>query len=357
MRIQVIQVDELSDELAARWGQIQRTNAYLISPFFSLQFTQAVAYVRNDVRVAVMRQHDQVVGFFPFHQSGFRIARPIGLGLSDFHGMIVEPDLNWSAEDLLAGCNQVRWRFDHLVCGQAGFDGAANDWQPSPQIRTDIGWDGYQQQLDTKARKQFKESQRKLQKLQQDHGAIRFEQHTDSTDVLNAVFALKSHQCRETGVTDYFSFAWTTALIRKLHSIQDADFQGVLSCLYVGDQLAAVHFGIRTDRAWHFWFPAYTDQFSAYSPGLILLYEIIRAAATSGIQHIDLGKGVSTYKERVMNDQVLVGSGCVQRPSLLNRLISCAESLEARRVGWCLQPVLNLPGRVVRRVARQHRFR
>lgn len=357
MRIQVIRAGQLAGDLAARWVQIQRANPDLSSPCFSLQFVLALATVRDDVHVAVILQQGRVVGFFPFHLSRLKIGRPIGLGLSDFHGVVTEPGIQLSPEALLASCDMVRWRFDHLVSGQSGFEGMVTNWQRSPQIRTDIGWDSYQQHLDTKARKQFKESLRKLQKLEQDHGPVRYIEHTDSAEVLQTVFDWKSQQCRETGVTDYFSYAWTTALIRKLHLIQDPDFQGVLSCLYVGDRLAAVHFGMRTDRVWHFWFPAYDHNVAEYSPGLILLYQIIRSAAESGMRHIDLGKGMSTYKERVMNHHVLVGSGCVQRPSLLNRLIACTESLECRGDGTLLQNMLNVPARILGRIARERRYR
>jgi CelD/BcsL family acetyltransferase involved in cellulose biosynthesis len=357
MRIQEIRGSDLTEELARCWARIQHANPDLSSPFFSPQYIQAVVGVRDDVQIAVMEHDNKVVGFFPFHRNRLGVARAAGLGLSDFHGAIVESGISWSASELFSQCRLVRWKFDHLAAAQSGFESAVSEHHPSPIIRLDQGFDGYIQALNARGRKQFKEVHRKQLKLEADHGDIRFVEHTSSDEILQIVMQWKSLQCRQAGLTDYFSFAWTRALLRDLHETQDSEFQGVLSCLYVGDRVAAVHFGMRTQRVWHYWFPAYSYELSAYSPGLILLYEIIRSAATSGRCYIDLGTGSATYKDRVMNDQILVGAGCVECPSLVNQLISCAESMERWNRDSFMQPLWTVPARVVRRVARCHRYR
>ena len=56
------------------------------------------------------------------------------------------------------------------------------------------------------------------------------------------------------------------------------DFQGVLSGLYIGEKLVAAHFGMRSRRVLHWWFPAYDPELGKYSPGAQLLLELSRAA-------------------------------------------------------------------------------
>src|SRR5690606_28472796 len=91
---------------------------------------------------------------------------------------------------------------------------------------------------------------------------------------------------------------WARQLVEHLRTIEGERFAGVLSALYVGDTLAAAHFGIRTRRVLHYWIPAYNHELSRYSPGLLALVELARAASERGIERIDLGTGEERYKLR-----------------------------------------------------------
>src|SRR5262249_44279865 len=102
-----------------------------------------------------------------------------------------------------------------------------------------------------------------------------------------------------------------------IYARQSEEFAGVLSLLYVRDQLAAGHFGMRAGGVLHYWFPAYDPKYSRYSTGLIQLLKIADAISALGVRTIDLGKGAAAYKERLQNGFVTVAEGSVARPSLL----------------------------------------
>jgi CelD/BcsL family acetyltransferase involved in cellulose biosynthesis len=89
----------------------------------------------------------------------------------------------------------------------------------------------------------------------------------------------------------------------------------MLSLLYAGERLVAGHFGMRGRSVWHYWFPAYDPEVAKYSPGLILLLKMAEHAPSLGVRTIDLGKGMSLYKQRLMNASVLLASGSVELPS------------------------------------------
>ena len=89
---------------------------------------------------------------------------------------------------------------------------------------------------------------------------------------------------------------------------------GVLSLLYAGDRLIAGHFGMRSRQTWHYWFPSYNPEVAEYSPGLILLLKMAEQAPTIGVSIIDLGKGMSPYKERLMNSWSSLASGRLESP-------------------------------------------
>jgi CelD/BcsL family acetyltransferase involved in cellulose biosynthesis len=126
----------------------------------------------------------------------------------------------------------------------------------------------------------------------------------------------KSAQYRRSNLHDVLANEWTVKLLRNILARQDKSFAGMLSALYVGDRLAAVHLGMRAGPVLHSWFPAYDLEFSKYSVGLILLLEMARAAETLGIHRIDLGKGPEQYKRDFMSAATLVAEGTVDRGPL-----------------------------------------
>ena len=169
--------------------------------------------------------------------------------------------------------------------------------------------------------------------------------------------AWKSHQCRTTGTVDYFAQDWCVQLIERIHAADGPEFAGLLSCLHAGDTLAAVHFGMYSRRVWHSWFPAYNHELEEYSPGFILLLEMIQAASEAKIDYIDLGKGMSLYKKRVMTGAIPVAQGCVALPSLANRVRRMRENAEIWAKQSFFNPVLRIPGRIIKSIERKRRYK
>lgn len=357
MKWVVIHPRDLTPDLEQRWTEIQTSRDDLASPYFCPEFTQHVAAVRDDVTIGMLENNSGVVGFLPFHRKRGGVGRPIGLGLSDYHGVIASPDAQWSASDLLRGCGLVRCEFDHLPVGLNQFREQVRSVTQSPIVELAKGYKWFETSRDKAGRKQLREVERKRSRFEAEVGRLRFEWHSTDPDVLRTLMAWKSKQCRETGTVDYFGLQWCRELIQRLHEQTSEEFGGVLSVLYVGDELAAAHFALRSPTVLHSWFPVYNDAYRDYSPGLVLLVEVIRAAASDGrFAHLDFGKGMSMYKRRFMTSAIDVAEGIVELPSLLNRARQCRERLETWSRSSMLRPVLRWPGRVVKRIERKRRY-
>jgi len=356
MKVTVIRASELDDACKGHWTKIQRSNGNLISPYFCVEFTEALAAVRNDVYVAVIEDGPNIIGFFPFHRRRLGFGRPIGLGLSDYHGAIASSDAEWSADELLQGCGLVRWKFDHLIASQIPFRSIHQTVEQSPIIEVAEGFEAYKERRIQMGGSELKTIQRRTRRLKKEHEEYRFIEFDMDADRLDQVFALKSAQCRETGAYDYFSLPWTREFVRRLHAIRTPNFSGVLSSILVDERCVAVHFGIRSDKVWHWWFPCYDSTFGRYSPGLILLMEIIQSAANSGLSHVDLGKDLVRYKRNLMTGSVAVSSGEVSRPSILNSAVGALHWLEHREHDPYLRPLLRLPLGIIRRAKRILRY-
>ena len=356
MNYSVIPAKELTPDLIESWSEIQQIDTALASPYFHPDFTQAVAYVRSDVFVGILENRGRIEGFFPFHRSGGGLARPVGLGLSDYHGVIAIPNAKWSAEELLRGCKITRWEFDHLPVMQQQFVTYQQDVSDSPIIDVSQGMEVYEASRDKAGRKQLRETRRKRQKLSSDVGPITFTLHMQQQDILRQMMSWKSQQCRATGTVDYFSLGWCRRLIEHIHSYNGLEFGGILSCLHAGDTLAAVHFAMYSRNVWHSWFPAYNHELEAYSPGSVLLLEMIEAASVRGVHYIDLGKGLSMYKKRVMTGTIPVAQGCVTLPSIFNRMREMRETTESWAKQSFLKPVFQIPGRIIKSIERKKRY-
>jgi GT2 family glycosyltransferase/CelD/BcsL family acetyltransferase involved in cellulose biosynthesis len=356
MKYNVIQAREVTADLTRRWAKIQTAAPSLASPYFRPEFTEAVAAVRDDVFVALLEDSGRVVGFFPFHRRRGGMARPIGLGLSDYHGVIAEAGADWTVEALLRGCGLSRYEFDHLPLDQQPFAGCHRSVEHSPTLDLSQGYEGFEATRDKAGRKQLREIDRKLAKIDSDIGPVAFVCHSSSEDVRRTLMDWKSHQCRETGTIDYFALAWCRQLIQRIHQTRTPEFAGMLSCLYAGKTLAAAHFVMRSSRVWHSWFPVYNHQLEAYSPGLILLVQMIRSAAKEPVAYIDFGRGVSTYKKRFMTGTIPVAQGHAEVPSLLNSARRLRDSAERWSRASVLRPVLRLPGRVLKSIERQMQY-
>jgi CelD/BcsL family acetyltransferase involved in cellulose biosynthesis len=71
----------------------------------------------------------------------------------------------------------------------------------------------------------------------------------------------------------------------------------------------AVHLGLLGKDRLSWWFPAYDPDFGRYSPGLILLLDLINEASSRGIPLVDLGRGEHDYKLRVTSQFYEVAAG------------------------------------------------
>jgi CelD/BcsL family acetyltransferase involved in cellulose biosynthesis len=144
---------------------------------------------------------------------------------------------------------------------------------------------------------------------------LQFVTHAADQALLRQTLAWKSNQYLDSGKADLFAVSWIRAAVERIQAIQIQEFKGTLSVLYAGDRLLAGHFGMQGRSVWHYWFPAYDPKMARYSPGLILLLKMAEHASSLGVHTIDLGKGLSLYKRRLMNVSVPLASGSVELPS------------------------------------------
>jgi CelD/BcsL family acetyltransferase involved in cellulose biosynthesis len=211
-------------------------------------------------------------------------------------------------------CRLVAWNFDHLLTSQSSFTAFHHGIEPSPQLDLSRGYESYASERRA-AGEQIKKCGNLMRRIEREVGPLRLVAHTCADGPLRQTLAWKSRQYLESGKADLFAVSWVRAAVERVHAAQVEGFRGMLSLLYAGERLVAGHFGMRGRSVWHYWFPAYDPLMAKYSPGLILLLKMAEYAPSLGVCTIDLGKGMSLYKQRLMNASVSLAHGSVELPS------------------------------------------
>lgn len=332
------------------WRALVNSNPNLGSPFFTFEFTRAVAEARSDVFVLCIESGGCIVCFFPFHRDPNGVGRPLGLRVSDFQGLIAAPNTQWDIRALLRDAGLRVWHFNHLLASQNSFDDFVLRRTESPFLDLAQGYDSYAKARKKAGSNQLAQLERKARKIQREIGPLVFEWHTDKAEVFELLRKWKNAQRQETRTFNVLDCDWVLALLDNIRQADNPEFSGVLSALYAGDQLIAAHFGMHSKRVFHYWFPTYDNDFSRYSPGGILLNHIAKQCAELGIVRLDLGKGDERYKKSFESGGIeLIAGAADSRP-----LHIAARRAWFRTVAWGrespLRRQLKLPKRVFERI-------
>jgi CelD/BcsL family acetyltransferase involved in cellulose biosynthesis len=303
---QIVTAPELTSEDILCWERLQQ-HSMLQSPFFSPHYVQAVAACRDGVRVARLVRDGRTVGFFPFqYASEFHrligSAERVGEEMTDYFGVVAERDFRIDPTELMALCGLSGLYFTHLDESQSEF-GLSGE-SPAKGLMIDLpeGGEVYWSGMKTRDRKFVNDTHRKLRKIEQTLGPLRFTFHTDSIpEELDRLIRSKRAQYMRTLGQDLFAEEWRRRLLERLASLSEPGCGGVLSVLHAGDHWVASHFGLIGSGILHRWFPVYDPAYNSLSPGRLLLYHQIMAAQEHGVTRIDSGAGDSSYKRDFAN--------------------------------------------------------
>jgi CelD/BcsL family acetyltransferase involved in cellulose biosynthesis len=248
------------------------------------------------------------------------------------------------------------WQFDHLVGETQRIAPHVSARAPSPTIELSAGYERYIAGRRDAGTAYVRKTEGLARKLEREHGGLIFTLHHPGDELMAQLISWKREQYMRAGTADAFGVPWTTNLLRNIAGTETADFSGQLSVLRVGDRMVAAHMGMRSREVMHYWFPAYDPAFGKFSVGIILLLRMAAVLSGMGIQRIDLGKGDSPYKQRLMTGAIEVSEGAVELPSLLGRgryLMRLVDSLAQRERK--LSPFRTL-SKLVRRIQTARRF-
>ena len=303
---------ELTSHQIEAWSSLVNENQDLASPFFAPDYTLAVAAVVPEVRVGIIECAGEPVAFLPFEQ------KPHGIGyrlrLCDYQALIAKPGFDFDIRKFIKNCGLRAWDFDHLLASQEAFRPFHRGLGASPVIDLSGGFAAYVVERRAAGTEQIKKAGNLTRRLEREVGPLRFESHLQDPAILRQLLTWRAAKYQDSR----HSFESVESILTHLLEKQNPDCRGTLSVLYAGSEIAAIHFGLRSRRVWHYWFPAYNPCFEKYSPGTILLLRIAELTPTLGMKIVDLGKGDQDYKRRLMNGSIGLAEGSVETSLLIS---------------------------------------
>src|SRR5262245_20480484 len=143
MKISVLRPGDLGPAELTTWRAIQAAHRSLQNPFLAPEFSLAVGEARPGARVAVVEDGGRVVGFFTFERRRGVVGGPVGYGMSDCQGIVLDPRVRLDAKELLRACRLPVFEFDHLLADQALFARYHARTVNSPLIGLTGGYEAY----------------------------------------------------------------------------------------------------------------------------------------------------------------------------------------------------------------------
>ena len=308
MKFVLYRPQHLSAEQWQIYAALRDARSIYDDPFFDPDFARLVGEVRDDTRIGFASDKDGVFAVWALHIRPGNWARPIGAPFSDWNGPILAENTNLSAQEILAG-------FEVSGLTTQGFQplthAPTDDLERYGASVSDLsqGWAAFIADQEAQWPKHFKKMRRVCRNVERDFAESHFDWDDRSDASFLRLMTLKREQYARTGYFDVLNAPWTRALFDRLRQFEGPRLRARMSSLYFGDQMAAGEFNLQSDTVLHGWITAFDQTFSKYSPGNMLVQDVLSQMTDAGLHLYDSGPGLDHYKRYYSNAQIAVESG------------------------------------------------
>lgn len=339
LKAEVVRPSVLGAAEIAAWYQMVEASPHLQRAFFTPAFALACERATGLAYVGVLHEGASIRAFMPFQfrspwHRRIRLAQRIGGGLSDNAGLIAWPNFRITNARLLRVCGLASLNMSHIMEGQDCF-GLEAEWSDISYV-TDLasGPDAYFADLLMRSRAFVRDTERCQRKVAKAYGEMTVRETADVTEAaLNGVITMKRQQYRRTQVQDAFDAPANLQLIEILRQSSVPECTLVLATLEVGGKILAQHLGLQHHGVLSWWFPVYDVSAQAVSPGRLLLWEVIRDAASRGVRLIDYGAGDAQYKRQFSTATLRMGRAMWSAANARSLFAQACQSVEWRLCG------------------------
>ncbi len=352
MDIEVVRPDALQPSDAARWAELRRA-AGLASPFFSPDWVRECARAdgpdRRRARVAILKDGGRPVGFLPARVSRFA-AQPVGAPMCDYQGVAMEAGHSFEPRSLVKALGVHRLDFDTQIVSQAEMAPFMRGRTVSHVACLRQGFDAYAANRKAAGSDILPDCAKKRRKIGRELGEVRFTAGSASQADFATLLVWKRARYAATRQADIFNAGWPMRLLQNLFDDPQGEISGKLFTLHAGERLLAAHYALSDGKALHAWFIAHDLEASKYSPGVVLIADILKWAAVQGMTEFDLGAGDYRFKQSLASVQRAVAYGYVGRFAPATAVRAAAYGVREAAEALPLGRASAWPGKAMRRI-------
>lgn len=301
--------DQLGERELTVWLGLFPEGALSASLFMHPEFCRLAHQTLGPVEVVVMEEAGRVVGLVPLQRAKgwhglLRGYTQVAQDVSDGFCFPVEDSYLNGVADALARAGVWSGFFTHVGNGRPVLHCQAGSVTKTYLVRHQPGEQDLWAALKDRYRRFSSDTERCARRLSELPGAYQFHWQSPNPERdLDTLIRLKLDQYARTGKKRAALYqAGHQAFLKALVSTKSEGFSAPLSVLYCDDQLIAAHLGLMGGGRLHYWFPVYESGYGKYSPGKVLLAEIMKRSEQLGIQVIDFGEGHADYKEAAASE-------------------------------------------------------
>lgn len=348
MRAKIVSIKDMSADLIVQWNTWAAPEGKLISPYLRFEFAETVSLAREDVRIAILEDGGEVVGFFPHHTPQGGVVRPVGAPMSDYQGVISGDCSRLDPRKIIKSTGASAMVYDNWYGPMGEGQTGRRSREGSVIIDLSSGSDAYFAAQKAQFKDHFKKAARRHRAAARDFGEVRVVLGDADGQSFQTLSGWKQEQYRNSGKLNVFGIDWVQDVLTNLRRREGQDFSGLTSSLWFGDRLAAVEFGLVADDVYHSWFPAYDPELAKYSPGTLLMHGLFEQAHSRGLNRIDIGREDAQYKKYYASYEVPLDQGHILTSGLAALGI---QSWGVAETAARIMPgkLAALPGRVRRR--------
>lgn len=315
MKYRLYRPSELSAEQWQIYAALRDARDIYDDPFFDPDFARLVGEVREDTRIGFASDKDGVFAVWPLHIRPGNWARSIGSPFSDWNAPILAENTELTPQEILAGFDVSGMTTQGFM--PSSFKRTGNLERVGANL-TDLsaGWDEFFAEQQRRWPKHFKKMRRLYRKVARDFSECSFELNDQRDESYEKLMELKQEQFICTGYHDVLKAPWTRALFERLRSFEGPRFRARMATIYYGDRFAAAEFNLMSDTVMHGWITAFDQDLGKYSPGNMLVQEMLPELCELGIKTYDAGPGLDHYKRHYANLQTPIESGVISGQTL-----------------------------------------
>lgn len=323
MRIEIF--EEFNDRLKSIWQNCKTdTNSTIFQNYDWIEnwYNSFGNYYKTNLCISVVYKKEDVICILPLcinSKNSFKVLEWIGLAVSDYMLPIIKDNVvidkkefetifqkifdQYNQIDLIHLTNQPEIINNHINPLVKHFKN--NIISTSYRILINSEWSSYTKNNKSVKRKisSLNRAKKQLTKFNSNISFLEYVGISSMTKVTNTLIEMKETQYKSSGVKNIFKYPMFKNFYLNLLK-RDAFINKVhISSLAIDDKIIALHYGLKEGKTYYYLIPTYEQEFYKFSPGNILLKNLMEDTFDNSFNFFDFLPGNEKYKSIWSNNK------------------------------------------------------